>query len=186
MSPAVPAGPPDEQSVAARIDRLIRDVPDYPSPGILFKDIGPLLADGPALADVADALLGHPDTPAPDLIAAVEARGFLFGAAAAARSRLGVVPIRKAGKLPGDLVGRDYALEYGSARLEVQADALKPGQRVLLVDDVLATGGTLAAAAELIAECGAVVVGIAVVLEIAALGGRSALPEHAVRALRTC
>ena len=152
---------------------LIRDIPDYPSPGILFRDITPLLRDGQALSAVAE-LMSEKDEGA-ELIAGIEARGFFFAAAIGVQSKRGVIPIRKKGKLPHDVHREEYGLEYGSDIIEIHKDAALPGEKVLLVDDVLATGGTLAAAIKLIQKTGAKVTSVAVLLEIAALGGREKL-----------
>lgn len=169
------------------LTRYIRDVPDFPTPGIQFKDLGPLLAEADAFDDAIDRLVEPFRGVALDAVGAIEARGFLYGAAVARALGAGLVPIRKPGKLPGACLGIDYALEYGSDRLEIQADALAPGARVLLVDDVLATGGTLAAAAALCETAGATLIGAAVVLEIAALGGRRHLRgDMPLHALLTC
>ncbi len=146
-------------------DRLlakVRDVPDFPTPGIVFKDITPLLADPKAFHDAVEGLAAPFRDAAPDKVAGIEARGFLVGAPVALLLGVGFVPVRKKGKLPGDVVEASYDLEYGSATIEVTADAFAPGDRVLVVDDVLATGGTAAATVELIRRCGAEVVGIAV------------------------
>jgi adenine phosphoribosyltransferase len=162
----------------------LRDVVDFPAPGIVFKDLTPLLADAAAFASAIDALVAPFRAARIARVCAIEARGFIFGAAAAARLGCGFVPLRKPGKLPYARRGIDYALEYGSDRLEMHVDAVSPGMRVLLVDDVLATGGTLAAAAALIEQSAAHLVGAAVVIEICALGGRArwnrAAPLHAV------
>jgi adenine phosphoribosyltransferase len=150
----------------------IRDVPDFPRPGILFKDITPLLADGPDFASAIDAL-AEPWRGTPlDAVMGIEARGFILGAALAHELRSGFVPVRKPGKLPGRTLRQQYALEYGNGTLEVQADALPAGARVLIVDDVLATGGTLDAALSLARQLGADVVGAAVLVELDGLGGR--------------
>lgn len=169
-------------TVAETVARHLRDVADFPQPGILFKDIVPLLADGPALAAATGALAEVAGRVGGiDLVAGVEARGFVFAGAVARELGCGLVPVRKAGKLPPPTIGREYELEYGTARIEVPVDVL-PGRRVLLVDDVLATGGTLSAASALLGEAGASVVGIGVVLELSALGGRArlgtAVPLH--------
>jgi adenine phosphoribosyltransferase len=164
---------------------LIRDIPDYPSPGVLFRDITPLLRDGNALTAVAE-LMSAEDQGA-DLIAGIEARGFFFASAIGVQSKRGVIPIRKAGKLPHDVHRQAYGLEYGTDVIEIHKDAALPGEKVLLVDDVLATGGTLAAAIKLIQATGAKVTSIGVLLEIAALGGRAKLqaefPEIAINAI---
>jgi adenine phosphoribosyltransferase len=176
--PGVESGPELERAAG-----LIRDVPDYPSPGILFRDITPLLADAEAFTVVTTelaSLVGDAD-----LVAGVEARGFLLGAAVAVVAGTGVVPVRKAGKLPRVAGSRTYDLEYGTATLELPADTLAPGARVFLVDDVLATGGTAAAAADLLAEVGATVVGFGALLELAALNGRARLGDVPVHALLT-
>lgn len=167
--------------------RYIRDVPDFPTPGIMFKDLGPLLAAADAFDDAVDRLVEPFRGVALNAVCAIEARGFIYGAAVARALGAGLVPIRKPGKLPGRCLGIDYALEYGSDRLEIQADALAPGARVLLVDDVLATGGTLAAASALCEMAGAIVIGTAVVLEITALEGRRNLRgDIPLHALLTC
>lgn len=168
---------------AAHLDRLIRMIPDFPSPGIEFQDLTPVLADGAALASIADALV-EPFLGTFDVIAGVEARGFALAAAAAARHDSGVLLVRKAGKLPGGTIAEDYALEYGTATLEVHLDQVPVGSRILLIDDVLATGGTIGAAASLVERAGWHVAGIAVVLEIAALGGRARLAPRDITALR--
>lgn len=158
-------------------ERLIRDVPDFPRPGILFKDIAPLLADAAGLDLAVHALLAPWRDAGVGAIAGIESRGFILGAAMAVRLGVGFVPLRKPGKLPGEVIGVDYALEYGSDRLEMQADALPAGTAVLLVDDVLATGGTLAAASRLVARQGARLLGAAVLVELTALGGRARWPD---------
>ncbi len=159
------------------IAQYIRDVPDFPRPGVIFKDLGPLLADRDAFDDTIDRLVQPFRGVVLDAVCAIEARGFMYGAAVARALGTGIVPIRKPGKLPGGCIGLDYALEYGTDRLEMQADALHEQDRVLLVDDVLATGGTLAAAAALCLQAGAIVVGAAVVIEIAVLKGRDRLRD---------
>ena len=161
------------------LSQWIRDIADFPKPGVTFKDLTPLLGDGAAFAESITQLV----LPFRDLqvscVCGIEARGFVFGAAAALALGSGFVPLRKPGKLPAHSIGIDYALEYASDRLEMHADAIIPGQRVLLVDDVLATGGTLEAAARLVAQAGAVIVGAALVIEIAALAGRTRWRESA-------
>lgn len=151
---------------------LIRDIPDFPKPGVVFKDITPLLRDAAALRDVIAALADTVRGERVDAVAAIESRGFIFGAALATALGAGFVPIRKPGKLPAQTVGVDYALEYGKDRLEIHADAFGAGARVVLVDDVLATGGTLLAARELIAALGGELVAATVVIELAFLEGR--------------
>ncbi|NZA25638.1 adenine phosphoribosyltransferase [Luteimonas sp. SJ-92] len=152
---------------------LVRDVPDFPKPGIAFKDITPALADPAAFAAAVEAMAAPWRDAALDAVAGIESRGFILGAALAQALRTGFVPIRKPGKLPARALAQDYALEYGSDRLEVHADALPPGARVLLVDDVLATGGTLLAALALLQRQGAAVAGAAVLIELQVLGGRA-------------
>jgi adenine phosphoribosyltransferase len=155
------------------LSRYVRDVAGFPKPGVVFKDLTPLLADARAFAAAIAALVAPFVDAKIGRVVGIEARGFIFGAAAAHALGAGFVPMRKPGKLPAQTIGVDYALEYGSDRLEMHADALVRGERVLVVDDVLATGGTLAAAANLCEQAGANVVGAAVVAEIAFLGGRA-------------
>jgi len=159
----------------------IRDVPDYPKPGIVFKDITPLLADGPAFAAVVTALAAGNE--GVTKVAGIEARGFILAAPVAYVLGAGFVPVRKQGKLPARTHAQSYELEYGEATLEVHADVFGPGDRVLIVDDVLATGGTAAATAKLVRRGGATVVGVAVLLEIGFLAGRAKLPDLDVRSL---
>ncbi|TMR24548.1 adenine phosphoribosyltransferase [Nonomuraea turkmeniaca] len=154
------------------LDR-IRDIPDYPKPGVLFKDITPLLADPVAMAAVVDELAGLYQV---DKIVGIEARGFILAAPVAYRAGAGFVPVRKKGKLPAETLEESYDLEYGSATIEVHRDAFAPGERALIVDDVLATGGTAKAAVDLVERAGAEVVGIAVLMELAFLKGRDRLP----------
>ncbi len=166
------------------VDALVRDVRDFPEPGVIFKDITPLLADGPAFARAVramDALLPG-DV---DVVAGVESRGFVLGAALALHRGCGFVPVRKGGKLPGDTLAVGYELEYGSAVLEVHADAFVRGQRVAVVDDVLATGGTAAAACELVERAGGEVATFAVLLEIGFLAGRDRLPGRRLATVAT-
>ncbi|WP_158889817.1 adenine phosphoribosyltransferase [Amycolatopsis anabasis] len=161
---------------------LIAEVPDFPEPGVLFRDLSPLFAHPDGFATVVDALADTLD-PQVEVLAALEARGFLLAAAIGYARGLGVAVVRKPGKLPS-VAGRiAYDLEYGSAALELPVGVLRPGQRVAVVDDVLATGGTVRAACELVEQAGAKVAGISVVLELAALSGRAALGDRSVRAL---
>lgn len=153
--------------------RLIRDVGDFPKPGILFKDITPVLADAAGFAAAIDAMAAPWRGQAIDAVIAIEARGFILGAALAQTLGVGFVPVRKPGKLPGRRLSQTYALEYGQDTLEVHADAVRAGARVLLTDDMLATGGTLEAARALVEQLDARIVGAAVLIELAALGGRS-------------
>ncbi|GAA4869616.1 adenine phosphoribosyltransferase [Saccharopolyspora cebuensis] len=159
---------------------LVREVPDFPEPGVLFRDISPMLADGPALAAVVGAL-GRDFRF--DVVAGVEARGFLLGAAVAQAAGTGVIGLRKPGKLPEVADRVDYTLEYGRATLELPAGTLRAGQRVLVVDDVLATGGTLGAACRLVRQAGSDVAAAAVVLELTALEGRDKIAGEEIRAL---
>ena len=167
--------------LAERVAAKLRDVPDFPKPGIVFKDLTPLLADGPLFGEVGRTIADQHAEAGFDVVAGVEARGFLFAAAVAIASGTGVVPIRKAGKLPWRTVSAAYELEYGEAVVEVHEDAFAEHKRVLLVDDVLATGGTLAAAADLIGRAGGKLVGVSVVVELTALGARDRLADLDVR-----
>ena len=167
---------PPNTPVQARLRALVRDVPDFPKPGILFRDITPLLSDAAAFRLAVEELTARIRPLRPDVGAAVEARGFLVGAAVALASGCGIIPIRKPGKLPYRSRRVTYALEYGTDTLEVHEDAIAPGQRVVLLDDVLATGGTLAGAADLVRQSGARVAACAVLLELTALKGRDRLP----------
>src|SRR5580658_4326244 len=163
------------------ITARIRDVPDYPQPGVMFKDITPLLADGKAFGAVIRGLAaGYGSV---DKVAGIEARGFILAAPVACRLGAGFIPVRKKGKLPAATFAQEYDLEYGSATLEVHQDAFAPGDRVLIVDDVLATGGTARATASLIKRAGADVVGVAVLMELSFLNGREAIPDLEVRSL---
>ena len=174
-----PAGP--DADLTSLIKARVRDVPDYPQPGIVFKDITPLLGDGPALQAVVSGLAsGHGPI---DKVAGIEARGFILAASAACELGSGFVPVRKAGRLPGPTYAQTYQLEYGTATLEVHQDAFQPGERVLIVDDVLATGGTAVAATSLIRRAGAEVAGVAVILELTFLGGRAKLGSEPLRVL---
>jgi adenine phosphoribosyltransferase len=175
------AGAGDE--LTRLVSTLVRDVPDYPQVGVVFKDITPLLADGKAFAAVVDALAV---TYGPvDKVAGIEARGFILAAPVANRLGVGFVPIRKQGKLPGATFAEDYDLEYGTATIEVLTDAFVPGERVLVIDDVLATGGTARATADLVQRAGARVAGLAVLLELSFLNGRAKLAGLPVSALLT-
>jgi adenine phosphoribosyltransferase len=167
--------------LAGLIRTRIRDIADYPQPGILFKDITPLLADGAAFAAVVSALAeGHGPV---SKVAGIEARGFIMAASVACRLGAGFVPVRKQGRLPAPTYAQSYQLEYGTATIEVHRDAFEPGERVLIVDDVLATGGTAKASAELVRRAGAQVEAIAVILELGFLDGRARLPQEKVRSL---
>ena len=194
---AAPAEVPLDELIAS----LTVDVPDYPEPGVLFRDLTPVFADGAAFRRMVDGLAA-PAASDPraaavagaagwdgdrgfDVVVGVEARGFLLAAAVALDSGVGVVPVRKAGKLPRERIAADYALEYGTATLELHADSIRPGARVLVVDVVLATGGTLGAAISLVEQLGGVVTAVSVVVELTALGGRERLAPHTVHALWT-
>ena len=156
--------------------KSIRDVPDFPQPGIVFKDITPLLADKVTFKKVIDLVCSRWAKNPPDLVAAIEARGFIPGGAVALGLGAGFVPIRKPGKLPWKTVSQDYQLEYGTDQLQIHEDAIVPGQKVLIVDDVLATGGTAGAAVELVRKLGGDVIGVHVLIELTDLGGRRRLP----------
>jgi adenine phosphoribosyltransferase len=180
------AAPETSAELAGYLDRLVRDVADYPKPGVVFKDITPLLGDAGGFRAVVDALVGDQMVGSVDKVAGVEARGFILAAPVAYRLGAGFVPIRKQGKLPSRTFEQRFALEYGEAVIEVHTDAFEPGDRVLLIDDVLATGGTAAAAAELVRRAGGTVVGLSVLIELGFLAGRAALPAGlGVRALLT-
>ena len=183
--PPVPAGTAPPGSLAADILARVRDVPDFPTQGVVFKDITPLLADGEALKRVVDGLAEphRQGDGAVDVVVGIEARGFILAAPVAVALGVGFVPVRKIGKLPSTTVSATYELEYGTAEVEVHADGVRPGQRVLLVDDVLATGGTAAAATGLVRRLGGVVRGVTVLMELAFLQGRSRLPGLDVRSL---
>lgn len=162
--------------LAGRAAQRIRDVQDYPSPGVVFKDITPLLADGPLFADVVAHMVANAPGPV-DLVVGMEARGFIFGAAVAVELGAGFVPVRKEGKLPRATLSGSYELEYGSAVIEIHADSIPRGSRVLVVDDVLATGGTAAATVDLLERVGAVTVGLTFLMELTFLDGRARLPR---------
>jgi adenine phosphoribosyltransferase len=196
----VSTGPAADQEMP--VDELIAglavDVPDFPVPGVLFRDLTPVFGNGPAFRRMVDALAapsipdprvaavaGPDDDPGFDVVVGVEARGFLLAAAVALDAGVGVVPVRKAGKLPRERIAADYALEYGTATLELHSDSITAGQRVLVVDDVLATGGTLAATVALVEQLGGIVTAVSVVIELVALGGRQRVAPHTVHALWT-
>jgi adenine phosphoribosyltransferase len=157
---------------------LIRDVPDFPQPGIVFKDITPLLADEIAFSSVIDLIVVHFGRGTVDKVVGIEARGFILASPVAYHFGAGFVPVRKVDKLPWDTEAAEYALEYGTATLEIHKDAVTPGERVLIVDDVLATGGTARATAELVERIGGKVVGIAFLIELGFLEGRKQLENH--------
>ena len=161
----------------AELGDLIRDIPDFPEPGIVFKDITPLLADADGLASTIQVLADPWREAALDVVVGIEARGFILGAAVARELGVGFVPIRKAGKLPGTTIARQYGLEYGADTIEIHDDAVAEGDHVLVLDDVLATGGTAAAAGALLTELGANVVGYSFLIELGLLDGRAQLGD---------
>lgn len=160
----------------------IREIPDYPSPGVLFRDITPLLANGPAFGALVDALAEHYEGQV-DAVAGLESRGFILAAPLALHLGVGMITVRKAGKLPGPVIGVDYALEYGTARMELRPDTIHEGQRVLIIDDVLATGGTARASVQLVEQAGGVVVGLAMLMELTDLAGRDRLAGYTVESV---
>jgi adenine phosphoribosyltransferase len=169
--------------VVSELKKIIREVPDYPRPGITFYDLTTLFKRGEALHAVIDKLAERFRDDRVDAIAGIEARGFMLAAALAYEMRLGIVPVRKPGKLPWRIAGEDYTLEYGAGRLEVHEDAVDPGQRVLIVDDVLATGGTAAATARLVSRLGGTVAGFGFLMELQFLNGRARLASDNVFSL---
>jgi adenine phosphoribosyltransferase len=187
VAPSAAAGSDLPGLISARI----RDIPDYPQPGIVFKDITPLLADGDAFAAVVSAMAeGSREEGGPgqgvgriDKVVGIEARGFILAAPVACCLGAGFVPVRKQGKLPAETLAESYQLEYGTATVEVHVDAFQPGDRVLIVDDVLATGGTAAASVSLVRRSGAEVAAVSVLLELGFLGGRARMPDVEVRSL---
>ena len=173
----------EDDELTRLVKSRVRDVPDYPRPGVVFKDITPLLGDGKDFSAVVDglsALYGPVDK-----VVGIEARGFILAAPVACRIGAGFVPVRKKGKLPGATFAQDYVLEYGTATLEVLTDAFQPSDRVLVIDDVLATGGTAQATVNLLRRFGAEVTGFAVLIELSFLNGRAKLPDLPVTALLT-
>ena len=164
---------------------FVREVPDFPKPGVSFKDITPLLSDAKAFADAVERMAEPVSTMQPTHVMGLESRGFIFGSALAQKMGLGFVPARKPGKLPLPIFSESYGLEYGTDALEIHQDSFKAGDRVLIVDDVLATGGTAAAAAGLVEKLGGEVVGLGFLMELAFLDGRSRLPGRDITALLT-
>ena len=162
----------------SNLARFIRDVPDFPKPGIIFKDITPLLADPAAFRQAVDQLAEPFRGAGVEVVVAAEARGFIFGGAVACELGAGFVPVRKPGKLPAETTSETYQLEYGTDTLEIHTDAVRPGQKVLLLDDLLATGGTMAATARLVEKLGAEVVGVAFLIELSFLRGREKLKDY--------
>ena len=175
----MPSAPVTPQQIAA----AIRNVPDFPKPGIQFKDITPVLADPRLFAGTIDLLAGRYQPGSVDAIVGIDARGFIFAAAVALKLQAGFVPVRKKGKLPYQTHEQDYALEYGSATVAMHVDALKPGARVLLIDDLLATGGTASAAAALVNKLGAKILEVAFLIELKFLNGRAKLKDLPVRSI---
>ncbi|GAA1088566.1 adenine phosphoribosyltransferase [Nocardiopsis composta] len=174
---------PADADLDAVIKAGIRDIPDFPSEGVLFKDITPLLADPVSLRTVVAALAGPHRAGGVDAVVGLEARGFILAAPVALELDAGFVPVRKAGKLPAETYRESYHLEYGTATVEMHVDAIAPGDRVLIVDDVLATGGTGRAAVDLVRKAGGTVVGFSVLLELGFLSGRGKLTDVDVSAL---
>ena len=169
----------------ADIAQAIRNVPDFPKPGIQFKDITPVLADARLFSGAIDLITQNFKPGSVDAVVGIDARGFIFAAAAAVKLQAGFVPVRKKGKLPYQTHEQDYALEYGTATVAIHVDALKPGSRVLLVDDLLATGGTAAAAAQLVSKLGANILEIGFLIELSFLNGRDKLKGYPIRSLVT-
>jgi len=175
----------DRDARRALLRARVRDIPDFPKPGILFRDLTPLMGDGPAMREAVDMLSEAAVRHRPELIVAIESRGFIFGAPVAASLGVGFVPVRKPGKLPHKTRRRSYDLEYGTDALEMHADAVVHGARVVIVDDLLATGGTAGATVELVRDIGGEVVGATFVVELALLRGRDRLAGVPVDALLT-
>ncbi|MBE6481832.1 MAG: adenine phosphoribosyltransferase [Actinomyces ruminicola] len=171
-----PALPPELTQLV--LDNL-REIPDFPEPGVLFRDITPLLSNGEAFANLIDGLAAHYRGHI-DAVAGLESRGFILAAPLAVHLGIGMVTVRKAGKLPGPVLGVDYALEYGTARMELRPETVREGSRVLVIDDVLATGGTAAASISLLEQAGARVEAICMLLELAGLGGREKLAGRSI------
>lgn len=167
----------------SEIEKAIRNVPDFPKPGIQFKDITPVLADARLFAGAIDLLTENFKRGSVDAVVGIDARGFIFAAAAAIKLDAGFVPVRKVGKLPYQTIEQAYALEYGSATVAMHVDALKAGDRVLLIDDLLATGGTAAAAASLVEKLGGKILEVSFLIELGFLNGRQKLKQYPVRSL---
>lgn len=165
--------------------KFVRDIPDYPKPGVLFRDITPMLADAEAFREATEALAAPYLDARVDVVAAAEARGFIFAGPLALRLGAGFAPIRKPGKLPYEMHSFAYELEYGSDELEIHIDGVSPGQRVLIVDDLLATGGTMEACCRLLEKCGAEIVGCTFLIELTVLGGASRLNPYNVHSVLT-
>jgi adenine phosphoribosyltransferase len=174
---------PDHLANGSWLTSRVRDIADYPSPGVTFRDITPLLGDGVAFGRAIDELASRFDGIAVNRVLGMEARGFIIAAPVAVQMGAGFVPVRKSGKLPWAVVREEYSLEYGSDKLEMHRDAIHPGERVLVIDDVLATGGTAAATCRLVEELGGVVAGLGFLIELGGLGGRARLGERHVECL---
>jgi adenine phosphoribosyltransferase len=168
----------DQDRVVERLRTRVREVPGFPDEGILFYDITTVLKHGPSFREATDLMASPFRDQSVDVVVAMESRGFIFGAPIAYLLKAGFAPIRKMGKLPAATVSREYALEYASNTLEIHTDAIEPGQKVLLVDDLLATGGTVAASLDIVKELGGVPVGVTVLVELQSLGGRKRLTEY--------
>ncbi len=177
--------PARAEEVAERVRQRLRDYPDFPRPGILFRDVMPLFQDHVLFSDVIGVFADHATAVGAEKIAGIESRGFLFGVPVGLRLGVPFIAVRKKGKLPGETIAAEYDLEYGNSHLELQADAVRPGERVLIVDDLLATGGTAAATASLIEELGGTVAALQVLVELAALPGREAVDSYNIFALLT-
>jgi adenine phosphoribosyltransferase len=179
------AGDPttDRPGDIAGLRGFVREINDYPTNGVVFRDITPLLGDAGAFAAAVDGLVDEFAGSAVDRVVGVEARGFIFASAVAYRIGAGFVPVRKPGKLPWAVVREEYDVEYGSDKLEIHRDAIHPGERILIIDDVLATGGTAAATARLVETLGGVIAGLGFVIEIDDLGGRARMGERSVQSL---
>jgi adenine phosphoribosyltransferase len=165
------------------LEKCIRDVPDFPKKGIIFKDITPLLGNHQALRQAVEQLAEPFKTKGVEVVTGIESRGFIFGSLVAQRLKAGFVPIRKPGKLPARTISESYDLEYGTDTVEIHADAIRSGQKVLMIDDLLATGGTMSAACKLVEKLGGWIVGVAFVIELCFLNGRSKLPGREIHTL---
>ena len=166
-----------------KISEAIRDIPDFPKPGIIFKDITPVLQNGEMLAEIINIFASRYDDCSPDYIVGIESRGFIFGSALALKLGCGFIPIRKKGKLPYKTVEASYSLEYGEATIEIHEDAISPGSKVVLIDDLLATGGTVSAAIKLLQELKAEIIGVEFLIELAFLKGRNNIEDLPVNSL---
>jgi len=167
------------------LNKFIADVPDFPKPGIMFKDITPLMASGEAFKYATDQFVAFAKAQGADIIVGPEARGFIFGCPIASEMGIGFIPVRKPGKLPRETVEQEYSLEYGTNVLSMHKDAIQPGQRVLIVDDLLATGGTMKATIDLVERLGGTVVGLAFLIELGFLEGRKLIQGYPIKSLLT-